>query len=95
VSAPVATTICFSSATFPEPMYVAGSGGSGNDWRIEKRLLTTGALDNGFGTSGVVTEVGSGYTSDLVKDSTYMYVFGVDGPLHWRIGHLSNDGLLQ
>ncbi|HEV8601227.1 MAG TPA: fibronectin type III domain-containing protein, partial [Patescibacteria group bacterium] len=66
-------------------MYVAGYDGN-TDWRIEKRLLSTGAVDNGFGTSGVVT--GASLSSTAIPtaiDSTYMYVAGYDGNSDWRI----------
>ena len=59
-------------------MYVAGYD-SAFDCRIEKRLLSTGALDNGFGTSGVVTGASASlYAYAIAKDSTYMYVAGYD-----------------
>ena len=47
-------------------MYVAGTDQSpgNNQWRIEKRLLSTGALDASFGTGGVVTNNPSGAMID-------------------------------
>jgi hypothetical protein len=66
-------------------MYVVGTS-EFNDWRIEKRLLSTGALDAGFGTAGIVTGL-SITTSiyDISIDSTYMYVVGDDSTSDWRI----------
>ena len=76
-------------------MYVAGTDQSpgNNQWRIEKRLLSTGALDASFGTGGVVTNNPSGgddWTYFIAIDSTYMYVAGTDespgaGNEQWRI----------
>jgi hypothetical protein len=75
-------------------MYLAGDDYSTNGaWRIEKRLLTTGALDSGFGTAGVVTSNPSSNedrAKGIVLDSTYIYVVGDDSSVgvtdsQWRI----------
>ena len=77
-------------------MYVVGSDespGLGNSqWRIEKRLLSTGALDGSFGTAGVVVNNPSAngdWANAIAIDSTYMYVAGTDnwipGSSQWRI----------
>ncbi len=60
-------------------------------WRIEKRSLTTGALDSGFGTSGVVTSnpsTGMDAPTAVIHDGTFLYVAGFDsvsGDRRWRI----------
>jgi hypothetical protein len=94
-----ATEVANAIAVDSTYLYVAGltSGGTANDWRVEKRLLTTGALVSGFGTSGGA-DSGIGGTSgaqDIVIDSTYMYVVGADGSPDWRMEKrlLSNGNL--
>jgi len=74
-------------------MYVAGYDATSN-WRIEKRLLTTGAVDPLFGTSGVIVgDTASSYVHAIAIDSTYMYVVGDDSNYHWRIEkRLLSDG---
>ncbi len=59
-------------------MYVGGeeTAGATLDWRIEKRLLDTGALDATFGTSGVLTSVGGYRSFQVGRDSTYLYLVG-------------------
>ena len=78
-------------------MYIVGWK-DGNDWRIEKRLLSDGTLVSGFGTSGVVTGVTeSNYATTIAIDSSnnYMYVAGSDSSLNWRIEkRLLSDGTL-
>lgn len=59
-------------ATF---MYIVGSTSAGI--RIEKRLLTTGALDAGFGTAGVITQAISSMDG-IAIDATYLYAVGSD-----------------
>lgn len=55
-------------------MYVVGAGASGDLGRIEKRALSTGALDTSFGGgSGAVTD-SNGPPHAIAIDSTYMYV---------------------
>jgi len=59
-------------------LYVAGHDDSGGyHWRIEKRLMSTGALVAGFGTSGVVTGT-LGYVYDMISDGTNLYLTGYD-----------------
>ena len=66
-------------------MYLAGKDDSAN-WRMEKRLLSTGALDAGFGTGGVISGVAASWSSkEITIDSTYMYVVGYDDTSNWRI----------
>ncbi len=70
-------------AIYATYMYVVGTDGS--DWRIEKRALSDGTVDNGFGTSGVITSASTSYwASAIVVDTTYMYVTGTDGTPDWR-----------
>ncbi|MDI6788126.1 MAG: Ig-like domain-containing protein [Planctomycetota bacterium] len=85
-------------------MYVAGydnSSGSGQ-WRIEKRLITTGVLLPDFGTGGIVA---SNPTANwdgvfgIAIDSQFMYLVGNDfipGDFEWRIEkrNLSNGALV-
>ena len=88
-------------------MYVVGtdaSPGPGNSqWRIEKRSLTDGSLDAGFGAGGVVTSNPSthgDYAMRMAIDSTAIYVAGLDQSLgdlncQWRIEKRSlTDGNL-
>jgi hypothetical protein len=76
ITGAAASTHAEAVATDSTYMYVAGSDTSGA--RIEKRLLTTGALVSGFGTSGVFTEA-SFTPFTLAIDGTYMYAAGWDG----------------
>lgn len=76
-------------------MFVIGSaetpGPGDKAWRIEKRLLTTGALDSGFGISGAVTSNPSSGTdapTAVTQAGTFLYVAGFDsvlGDRRWRI----------
>jgi hypothetical protein len=83
-------------------MYVAGydnnTAGSTSEWRIEKRLLTTGAFVTAFGTSGAISEhiststTGEDQAHAIAIDPTggYMYVAGYDNNTagstsEWRI----------
>jgi hypothetical protein len=76
-------------------MFVGGYDNTpgNNEWRIEKRDLTTGTVDSGFGTAGVVTEntsTGADFVKQIVTDPTggYIYLIGDDntpGNLQWRI----------
>lgn len=66
-------------------------GASDTQWRIEKRDKVTGALDSGFGTSGVITvnpSSGIDTIRDIVLDATYVYIAGIDanaGDVQWQI----------
>ncbi|HLD35140.1 MAG TPA: hypothetical protein VJC37_00285 [Planctomycetota bacterium] len=75
-------------------MYVAGfdylSGNGQQQWRIEKRNLSDGALVTNFGTGGVITinpSSGDDRATSIAIDSAYMYVAGFDNASgqHWRI----------
>ena len=75
-------------------LYVAGNiSDAGVKWRIEKRNLTTGALDAGFGTGGVITEsfayASYNRVNAIVVDATGLYVGGTQGlatsRTQWRI----------
>ena len=76
-------------------LYIGGydSTPGNNQWRIEKRSLTNGALVTTFGASGVVTNDPSTNTdviTCMAIDSTFLYVVGFDGTngssdLQWRI----------
>lgn len=62
-------------------IYVAGYDNSAGNtqYRVEKRDISTGALDSGFGSSGVYTSnPGSGADQivDIDIDSTYIYIAG-------------------
>jgi hypothetical protein len=68
-------------------LYAAGMDGLlgiGNDqWRIEKRGTSSGALVGGFGLGGVVT-AGGGQAQAALTDGTHLYVVG-DSSFQWRI----------
>jgi hypothetical protein len=65
--------------------YTVGTNDSG-DWYIEKRALSNGALDTGFGTSGVVNGVtATANAISVALDATYMYVHGDDASSNTRI----------
>lgn len=76
-------------------IYVAGNDQSpfNDQWRIEKRSRTTGALINGFGTNGVIKSnpsFTSDQPSDIAIDATAIYVVGFDSNTvtsnsQWRI----------
>src|SRR5207247_98981 len=61
-----------------------------DEWRIEKRNLTTGALIAGFGTSGAITfDPSTDYNraNAIVVDATGIYVAGYDyasGSYQWE-----------
>ncbi|RJQ31723.1 MAG: hypothetical protein C4562_04560 [Actinobacteria bacterium] len=96
-------------AIYNNSIYTAGfdsspSSGLGNDqWRIEKRNITNGSLVSSFGTAGVVTSNPSlsyDEATDIVVDSTGLYVIGTDSSLgngQWRIEkrNLSNGNLIS
>jgi hypothetical protein len=65
--------------------YVVGSNDSG-DWYIEKRALSNGALDNTFGTSGVVNGAAATATAvSVAADATHLYVHGDDASGNPRV----------
>lgn len=65
----------------------------GNEWRMEKRSLSAGTLDTGFGTSGVILFNPSGrseFVTAMAVDegAGYFYVTGADdsaGNTRWRV----------
>jgi hypothetical protein len=77
-------TIAYAIAIDSSSMYVLASEGS-TDWRIEKRSLTTGALDTGFDGDGIITVAAGNSPRDIKIDSNYMYVVGYDDSTNWRI----------
>ena len=63
---------------------------AGTDWRIEKRELTTGALELDFDQDGIlIAGAGSGQPTALVLDQNDLFITGYDerspGDLEWRI----------
>ena len=82
-------------------LYIAGQDGragfDADEWRIEKRSLSDGALVPGFGTAGQVTVSSSGdydKASAIVVDGGFMYVVGAVG-FSWRIEKRNvSDGAL-
>ncbi len=66
-------------------LYIAGDDSS-NNWRIEKRDKTTGALVTAFDTDGVVDGVAASDTAyALVTDGSYLYIVGRNSSINWRI----------
>jgi hypothetical protein len=84
-------------------LYLVGGTDLGTDsqWRIEKRSLQDGALDPGFGTSGVVTTnpAGVDMVHDVALGGASLYLVGQDdgpGDLQWRMERRSTvDGSLD
>ena len=74
-------------------IYLAGNDQSPGDrqWRIQKHDKTTGALDAGFGSAGVITSNPSAFgehTYSITADANYLYIAGYDqspGYPQWRI----------
>jgi len=76
-------------------MYLAGWRSQNlNGWYMEKRLLTTGALDTNFGGFGaaaagtieVYNDGDAWVARDVAIDDVYMYIFGnLDNTDGWRI----------
>jgi hypothetical protein len=76
-------------------LYLGGDDYStgNNQWRIEKRNLTTGALVTSFGTNGVITEnpsSGHDYIEALTVNETGLFVTGEEYSLgasndQWRL----------
>jgi hypothetical protein len=86
-------------------MYIAGDDYSaGNyNWRIEKRLLADGSLDENFGSNGVIIRSPSNENESsraIVIDDNYMYIAGSDRAngqtdAQWRIEKRNlSDGTL-
>ncbi len=98
----VLSDVAYAIVTSGTYMYVAGRDDT-PDWRIEKRLLSSGALCTAancgteFGTAGVVTgAAASDLAYAIVIDGTYMYVAGDNLPLDWRIERRRlTDGSLE
>ena len=94
-------------ATTSGYLFLAGydsvpGGASPQQWRIEKRNITTGALDTGFDDDGVIT-FNSTITADndqvtaIAVDSSYLYITGFedDDAGTWRIEKRNlSDGVL-
>lgn len=89
-------------------IYVVGKDNSADiddqQWRIEKRKLSDGSLDVGFGNNGVVTSNPSAYFDEarsLAVDSEFLYVVGHDtapgSNAQWRIEKrmLSSGSLVE
>jgi hypothetical protein len=85
----------YTSVLTATDIYVAGydSSPGNNQWRVERRNITTGALVSGFGTGGVVT-VNPSANQDRVyriaADSSNLYIVGEDRTnsatqARWRI----------
>lgn len=72
-------------------VYTVGyDSNGGNEWHIEKRKKTTGALVSTFGDGGIVTENPTAGSDEAIKvavDGRYIYVVGYDsnGGNEWRI----------
>jgi hypothetical protein len=52
-------------------------GAGDSQWRIEKRSTSSGALDTGFGTGGVITNnpgAGADAPTAVVTDTIYLYI---------------------
>lgn len=70
-----------------------GQIGAGDaQWRVEKRSLSTGALDTSFNTTGVLVTNPSTLDDEIeavVVDSTHLYLVGYDypsaGDWQWRV----------
>lgn len=70
-------------------MFVVGSGGLLDSWRIEKRYLQDGGLVNGFGTGGVAVSSWPAREAIAVAlDKYFLYIVGQGVPLY-------NDGILE
>lgn len=89
-----ASRLPFAIAIDGSYMYVAGDS-DGFVWHIEKRLLSTGALDTNFGTNGIVTTAASiNSATAIVQDSSYIYIGGKSAN-NWRLEkRLKSSGAL-
>ena len=86
-------------------IYLGGSSYQGpfQQWQLEKRNLTNGALDTGFNGTGIVTaNAGNGTQSRvfaMTVDDTYIYAGGAHQPggnLAWRLDkRFLSDGSLE
>ncbi len=78
-------------------MIVAGDDDTPWDWRYEKRSLSDGSLDTGFGTNGVVTSSSESETAwDVTIDSGWIYAVGWrENPDWWIEKRSFSDGSLQ
>ncbi len=79
-----ANAVATSVAVDSTDIYVMGydSCTGGEEWRLEKRDISTGALDAAFGVSGVVLSnptTSSSAPPSIAIDSNAIYVAGVDG----------------
>lgn len=68
-------TVAHSVALTGGYLYIAGEDDSGN-FRIEKRSASTGSLDSGFGSSGVLVVSSTGVAYDVTTDGSALYVAG-------------------
>lgn len=84
-------------------LYAVGfDSAGGNQWRIEKRLLSTGALVSGFGSGGVITNnptAGNDKSKAVAVDLAggYMYAGGFESTngIQWRLEKRNlSDGAL-
>ncbi|MBL8030733.1 MAG: hypothetical protein JNK33_00185, partial [Candidatus Doudnabacteria bacterium] len=64
-------------------IYIVGNTG-GNDWRIEKRSMSTGALDGSFGGGGAISVAAGNvaYSADVVGSN--LFIGGENGS-DWRV----------
>ena len=64
-----------------------GSGGRGDNWRLEKNTIATGAYVTGFGTSGsIVGPGGNKWNNEILVNGTDLYVVGEP----WKIDRRDN-----
>lgn len=85
-------------------IYLVGSystGGTAQEWRIEKRDLTTGNLIGAFGTGGFINAPAGGGTQSIARsiaiDTNFMYVAGARLGVNvtWRLAKRNlGDGAL-
>lgn len=61
-------------------LYLVGTDSSLDQWRIEKRRLSDGSLDQSFGTNGVIltnkSAFGNAAAYGIAMDNEYMYIVG-------------------
>ncbi len=88
----------FSVSADASYIYIAGDDDQApQDWRYEKRDLTTGALDSGFGTGGIVTSNSTSETTwAQAIDSDSIYAVGWSAGPDWRVEKRAlSDGALR